>query len=147
MFNKLQSKFFKFGLGERGFTLIELMTALFLLTIGLLGTAALTGGVVKGNLAARNVSTATAIAQSCFQENRRVGYTYAGTAPTGVTNSCLTGSATVTQGGVSFTRTLSVTPTPADTTNIRTLAVTVQWNEGTAGSKSVSLSTIIASGT
>jgi len=143
----MKSKLWQLAQDEKGFTLIELFTAIAILTIGLLGTAALTAGVVKGNIAGRNISTATAIAQSCFQENRRVGYTYAGTAPTGVSNSCLTGSATVTQGGVSFTRTLAVTPTSPDTTNIRTLAVTVQWTEGTAGSKSINMSTIIASGT
>jgi len=141
----MKSKLLRLAQDENGFTLIELFTAIVLLTIGLLGTAALTGGVVKGNIAGRNISTATALAQSCFQENRRVGYTYAGTAPTGVSNSCLTGSTVVTQGGVSFTRTLTVTP--VDTTNIRTLTVTVQWNEGTAGTKSLSMSTIIASGT
>ena len=143
----MKLKLLQLAQDENGFTLIELFTAIVLLTIGLLGTAALTGGVVKGNIAGRNISTATALAQSCFQENRRVGYTNAGTAPTGVSNSCLAGSATVTQGGVSFTRTLTVTPSSPDSTNIRTLAVTVQWNEGTAGTKSLSMSTIIASGT
>jgi prepilin-type N-terminal cleavage/methylation domain-containing protein len=127
----------RFRLDERGFTLIELFTAIVLLTIGLLGTAALTGGVVKGNVAAKNLSTATTIAQSCLQENRRVGYANAGT------TGCTTTTTNVSLGGVSFSRALVVTPG----TNVKTLTVTVTWNEGTAGGKTLSMSTVIASGT
>lgn len=131
-------KFLHVTQSEEGFTLIELFTAITLLTIGLLGTAALTAGVVKGNIAGRNVSTATAIAQSCLQENRRVGYTSAGT------TGCTTTSANVSLGGVTFTRDLSI---DTSVTNIKTLTVTVTWSEGTAGSKSIKMMTSIASGT
>ena len=134
----------KIAIKQDGFTLIEIFIAIVLLTIGLLGTAALTTGVVRGNIASKNVTTATAIAQTCLEENRRVGYANAGTVPAGGSNNCVTGNATLTQGGVSFTRTLTVTPTPADTTNIRTLTVTVQWSEGAVGSKSITLKTILA---
>ena len=123
---------------EKGFTLIELFTAITLLTIGLLGTAALTAGVVKGNVAGRNVSTATAIAQSCLQENRRVGYTNAGT------TGCTTTTTNVSLGGVTFSRALSI---DSSVTNMKTLTVTVSWTEGTAGSKSIQMMTSIASGT
>jgi prepilin-type N-terminal cleavage/methylation domain-containing protein len=132
-----QTKFLRLRSDERGFTLIELFTAIVLLTIGLLGTAALTGGVVKGNIAAKNLSTATTIAQSCLQENRRVGYTSAGT------TGCTTTTTNVSLGGVTFSRALVVTPG----TNVKTLTVTVTWNEGTAGGKTLSMSTVIASGT
>ena len=123
---------------DKGFTLIELLTAITLLTIGLLGTAALTAGVVKGNVAGRNVSTATAIAQSCFQENRRVGYTSAGT------TGCTTTTTNVSLGGVTFSRALSI---DSSVTNVKTLTVTVSWTEGTAGSKSIQMMTSVASGT
>jgi prepilin-type N-terminal cleavage/methylation domain-containing protein len=130
-------KFLRIGLDERGFTLIELFTAIVLLTIGLLGTAALTGGVVKGNITAKNLSTATTIAQSCLQENRRVGYTSAGT------TGCTTTTTNVPLGGVTFSRALVVTAG----TNVKTLTVTVTWNEGIVGTKTLSMSTVIASGT
>jgi type IV pilus assembly protein PilV len=125
---------------QNGFTLIEMLTALVILTIGLLGTAALTTGVVRGNLAAKNITTATAIAQSCFEENRRVGYTNAGAG----SSSCQSGSANVTQGGITFTRALTVVPLVPDPTNIRTLTVTVSWSEGAVGTKSITLKTILA---
>jgi prepilin-type N-terminal cleavage/methylation domain-containing protein len=135
-------KFLRLAPSEKGFTLIELLTAIVLLTVGLMGTAALTAGVVKGNVAARNVSTATAIAQSCFQENRRVGYTSAGTSTNG--NGCTTTTTSVPLGGVTFSRALSI---DSSATNLKTLTVTVSWTEGTAGSKSITLMTSIASGT
>ena len=124
-------------MNERGFTLIELFTAIFLLTIGLLGTAALTAGVIRGNVAAKNLTTATTIAQSCLQENRRVGYTDAGS------TGCTTATTNVTMGGVTFSRALTI----ATGTNEKTLTVTVTWSEGTVGSKSITLSTVLASGT
>ena len=126
---------------QDGFTLIEIFIAIVLLTVGLLGTAALTTGVVRGNAASRNMTTATAIAQSCLEENRRVGYTSAGSVPVGGSNSCVTGSTTVTSGGVSFTRNLAV---DTSVSNIKTLTVAVSWSEGAVGSKSITLKTIMA---
>jgi len=127
--------------GQGGFTLIELFIAIVLLTVGLLGTAALTTGVVRGNLSSKNMTTATAIAQSCFEENRRVGYTNAGTVPAGGSNSCVSGTATVTFGGLPFTRTLTL---DTAVSNIKTLTVTVSWSEGAVGPKSITLKTILA---
>lgn len=126
---------------QRGFTLIELFIAIVVLTIGLLGTAALTTGVVRGNLSAKNMTTATAIAQSCFEENRRVGYASAGAVPAGGSNSCVSGNATVTVNGLAFTRTLAI---DASVSNIKTLTVTVSWSEGATGTKSITLKTILA---
>lgn len=126
---------------QTGFTLIEIFIAMLLLAIGLLGTAALTTGVVRGNIESRNLTTGTAIAQTCFEENRRVGYTNAGTVPTGGTNNCVTGTSTVTSGGVSFTRVLAI---DASVSNVKTLTVTVSWSEGAIGNKSITLKTVMA---
>ena len=139
---KVKLKFFRLAPSDQGFTLIELFTAIFLLTIGLLGTAAMTAGVIRGNIAGRNLTTATAIAQSCFQENRRVGYSNAGTSNSG--NGCPVGTATVSLGGVSFTRVLGAID--VSVTNMKTLTVTVSWSEGSVGSKSISLKTSMAAG-
>lgn len=133
--------FFSRSRNESGFTLIEIFIAILILTIGLLGTAVLTTGVVRGNLTSKNITTATAIAQSCFEENRRVGYSNAGAVPSGGSNSCTNGAATVTLGGVSFTRNLSI---DTSVSNIKTLTVVVSWSEGAVGSKSVTLKTVMA---
>jgi len=126
---------------QRGFTLIEIFIAILLLTFGLLGTAALTTGVVRGNVGSKNMTAATAIAQTCFEENRRVGYSNAGTVPAGGTNNCPTGTSTVTSGGASFTRALTI---DASVSNIKTLSVTVSWSEGATGNKSITLKTVMA---
>jgi len=126
---------------QTGFTLIEVFIAIVILTVGLLGTAALTTGVVRGNLSGKNLTTATAIAQSCFEENRRVGYSSAGSVPAGGSNSCVTGNATVTLGGVVYTRNLAIDTSVA---NVKTLTVTVTWSEGAVGTKSITLKTILA---
>lgn len=126
--------------GDAGFTLIEIFIAIVLLTVGLLGTAALTTGVVRGNLASKDITTATTIAQTCLEENRRVGYASAGAVPAGGSNNCVSGNSTIVSGGVSFTRALTIT----SGSNIKTLAVTVSWNEGGAGAKSITLKTILA---
>ena len=141
MVQRIYSKMFTAGRNQQGFTLIELFTAMFLLTTGLLGTAAMTAGVIKTNRSGRNQTTATAIAQSCFQENRRVGYTNAGT--TSGSNGCSVGTTTVSLGGVSFTRVLGAVD--VSVTNVKTLTVTVSWSEGSAGNKSITLKTSIAS--
>jgi len=126
---------------QNGFTLIEVFIAIFLLTVSLLGTAALTTGVIRGNKASRNITTATVLAESCLQENRRVGYSSAGAVLAGGSNSCVSGTATVSSDGVAFTRTLTIDTSVA---NIKTLTVAVSWSEGAVGTKSVSLVTILA---
>lgn len=143
MLKQVKLEYFRLAHSEKGFTLIELFTAIILLVIGLLGTAALTAGVIRGNIAAKNLTTATAIAQSCFQENRRVGYTNAGTSNSA--NGCPVGTATVSLGGMSFTRVLDTIDVSA--TNMKTLTVTVTWSEGAVGSKSITMMTSMASGT
>ena len=132
---------FKAVSDEHGFTLLEIFIAILLLTVGLLGTAALTTGVVRGNIDSRLLTSATAIGQSCLEENRRVGYASAGAVPTGGSNSCQTGNSTVTANGVSFTRNLAI---DTSVSNIKTLTVTVTWSEGAVGSKSITLKTIVA---
>jgi type IV pilus assembly protein PilV len=137
----LESRSTRLSRDESGFTLIEVLIAIVILTVGLLGTAALTTGIVRGNVAGKHLTTATAIAQSCFEENRRVGYANAGAVPAGGSNSCVAGSATITAGGHSFTRNLTV---DASVSNIKTLTVTVSWSEGAVGAKSITLRTVLA---
>ena len=59
---------------QRGFTLIEIMVAVTLLSIGLLGMAGLTVGIMRGNTLSNRVTTATALAQAKMEDLKRVGY-------------------------------------------------------------------------
>lgn len=59
---------------NKGFTLLEILVAIIVLSIGLLGMAALTGGIISGNKFSKELSTATTLAQDEMEEIRRLGY-------------------------------------------------------------------------
>lgn len=122
-----------FASQKDGFTLMEVLVAMLLLTIGLLGVANLTVGIIKGNSYSKNVTTATIVAQQQIDQAQRVGYTNVNS---------LAGSTTVSMGGTSFTRATTVTnSSPLGEANMKTVSVAVSWNPG---NNSVSLNTIIS---
>jgi type IV pilus assembly protein PilV len=114
-----------------GFTLMEVLVAMVLLSVGLLGVANLTIGIIKGNSYSKNVTSATVVAQQQIEQAQRIGYTNANS---------LAGNATVSMGGTSFTRATTVSDaTPA--ANMKTVTVSVSWNPG---NYSINLNTTIA---
>jgi type IV pilus assembly protein PilV len=62
---------------EKGFTLIELMIAIVILSVGLLGMATLTGSIVRNNKLSNDLSAATTLVQDKLEEIRADGYTAA----------------------------------------------------------------------
>jgi len=119
-----------------GFTLIEMLVAILILTIGLLGTAGLTTQIVHGNFFSKNITSATVIAQTQLEAVQNKGYA-------GATTTTFPSAATVSMGGVSFSRTTTIADnSPAS--NMKTIAVTVTWNESNNVARSVTLETILA---
>jgi len=57
-----------------GFTLMEVLVAIVILTVGLLGTAALIAGIINSNKLSNRISTATILAQDKMERIRGVGY-------------------------------------------------------------------------
>ena len=53
-----------------GFTLIEVMIAIVILSFGLLGMASLTVGIIKGNNLSNDLTTATTLAQDKIEKIR-----------------------------------------------------------------------------
>jgi len=106
----------------RGFTLIEILIALTLLAIGLLGMAGLTVGIMRGNSLSKEVTTATALAQDKMEDIKRLGYSGA-TKQTEGYNSIA--------GYANYKRETEV---DVDTPNIgmKTVTVTVYWDADTA---------------
>ncbi len=116
---------------QSGFTLLEILVAMIVLSVGLLGIAGLTVSIIQGNAYSKNVSTATVIAEARLEDMRRAGYANTGSFSAGPDN--------VSMGGVSFSRTTSVTSGPIS--NTQTIAVTVSWG---GGAHSITLNTILA---
>lgn len=120
---------------SRGFTLLEVLFAIVILTIGLLGTAGLTTGIIRGNHFSKNLTSATAAAQSQLESVKSAGYSNA--TATNFPND------SVTMGGMAFTRTTTIT-TNSPAANMKTVSVTVTWTESNNTSRSLTLETILA---
>jgi type IV pilus assembly protein PilV len=57
-----------------GFTLIEILIAIVIITIASLGIATLTVGVIHGNSFSQRLTTATTLAQDRLEQAKRLGY-------------------------------------------------------------------------
>ena len=121
---------------QRGFTLIELFVAMLILTIGMLGTAGLTSGIIRGNFFSKNITSATAIAQTTLEGAQRVGYSGVDAYVANTTQV----PSSPSLGGVTFSQSASV----ATASNLKTVSVTVSWSEANNASRSVNLQTILA---
>ncbi len=57
-----------------GFTLIEIMIAMFVLAVGLLGAAGVVITVINGNALSKEITTATTLAQDKMEDIINLGY-------------------------------------------------------------------------
>lgn len=118
---------------SEGFSLLEVLVAMVILSIGLLTTAALTVGIIQGNGFNKKHTTATTLAREQMEDIRRRGY------------SGMPASGTITEDYNTFTNYPShkrVTETLADDpgSNMKTVTVTVYWD---SDNRSVALQTIL----
>ena len=97
---------------NQGFTLIEIMIAIFLLVVAMLGVISVTVMVIKGNSFSKTMTTATTLAADKMEELKNTAY-------------ASLADGTDTQETL-YTRTWDVTAdSPA--TGMSTLVVTVAW--------------------
>ena len=106
--------------GNSGFTLLEVLVAMVILTVGLLGMASLCVGIIKGNELSKEVSSATTCAREQVEDIERTGYTNA-----------TAGTVTEGYGAISnypeYKRETIITDnTPA--TDMKSVQVTVYWD-------------------
>jgi len=66
---------------NKGFTLIEVLVAMVILSIGLLGTAALLTGIIRGNQVSNRITAATTLAQDKMENIKSVIYSKAASEP------------------------------------------------------------------
>ena len=120
---------------SQGFTLIEVLIAIIILSVGLLGMASLTAGIINGNRFSNDMSTATTLAQDKMEDLRRLGYP--GTSAT---------TATVTENYNSITdyaayKRVTVTTVDSPAVGMKTITITTYWE---SDDHSVELKTILA---
>jgi len=129
---------------KNGFTLVEIMVAIFILVIALLGLISVTVMVVKGNAFSKTMTTATTLAKDKMEQLKNTGYS--SLVPGTYTDYARVDStveATQTTGTV-YTRTWTVPdPDNPPPPNMKTIRVKVQWNWQSAP-HNVTLRTIVA---
>ena len=115
-------------INNNGFTLIEVLIAMVILSIGLLGTAALITGIIKGNKVSNRITTATTLAQDKIEEIKSMEYINVAEEPLSI----------ITDYPL-YKRKVVIPPPPG--TGMKTVTVTVSWD---SGAHSVELKTILA---
>ncbi len=108
--------------GDGGFTLLEVLVAMVILAVGLLGMASLSIGIIKGNAISKEISTATTCAREKLEAVEQLGFADTPSSDT-----------TVTEGYGSMSgypdckrQTSTAVDTPA--TDMKTITITVYWN-------------------
>lgn len=120
--------------GRKGFTLIEVMIAVFLLAVAIMGAAAVTTSVIKANSYSKTLTVATTLAKDKMEEQKAANFTAlptAGSPDYATANGDVQSSAS----GSYYTRSWGVTGTDP-----LTITVTVTWPTN----RSVQLRTIRA---
>jgi len=121
---------------DNGFTLIEVLVAIVILTVGLLGMASLTGAIIRGNKLSNDLATATTLAQDKMEDIRRIKVT-------GYSNVLSETKALCSSPYDQYKREVSVTDdSPAP--NMKTVSVKVYWGGASKEDHNVELKTIFA---
>ena len=120
---------------DNGFTLIEILIAMFVLAIGLLGAAGVATTVINGNALSKKITTATTLAQDKMENIINLGYSCTPALETEPYNSITDYPA--------YKRVTTVTDVIPPVAGIKTTEVEVefQWKGAT---HNVTLNTIVA---
>jgi len=118
-----------------GFTLMEVLVAMLILTVGLLGMAALITGIINSNKLSNRISAATVLAQDKMEEVRQVGYSGMPASDTTTTEDY--NSIT----NYSLYKRVTFTDVANPATGMKTITVTVYWE---SDNHSVVFNTILA---
>lgn len=106
-------------MNKRGFTLIEVMIAIFLLAVALLGLVSVTTTVIKGNSFSETMTMATTLAKDKMEELKNTAYDNLGPSTDYASSDGIFGA------GAFYTRTATI---GAEANNMKAISVTVTWN-------------------
>ena len=121
---------------DNGFTLVEVLVAILILTVGLLGMASLTVAIIQGNKFSSDLTTATTLAQDKMEEIRRIR-------ETGYSNVVAETKADCSSPYDQYRREVLVTDdSPA--TDMKTVIVKTYWGGTSKEDHNVELKTILA---
>ncbi len=130
-----------FSIKVKGFSLIEVLVAMAVITIGIFAIMTMIMAVIKANAHSRNATTATALVQQKMEDIITLDY---GSITTSNTNDLGGTYTTTTAFNVDFNLSISITEdTPV--TNSKTIVVGGYWSPATTtSSHKVELSSIVA---
>lgn len=126
---------------ERGFTLLEVLIAISIFSVGVLAVAAMQGTATRGNRLGNELTQATTLAQQQIEELKSSDFSSATLAPGNYNDPNNPIDETGQNGGI-FTRSWVIA---AHTTFSRLVTVTVAWTIGTT-THNVVLSTVTRGG-
>jgi prepilin-type N-terminal cleavage/methylation domain-containing protein len=116
---------------DDGFTLVETMLTLVILSVGLTALAALQITAIKANASSKRLTAATLVAEAALEQLKDAPYANVQSAS----------ATTVTAGNMQFTRQVTVTANNP-VANAKTVLVAVRWSEGSQ-TRTVPFTTII----
>ena len=115
---------------QNGFTLLELLIALTILTIGLLGLAGLHIAAIQGNVSCFKISTATAVAQERIEELKALDATDPALSAGAHADDCSVIQCVIQ--GITYNRSYTIQDnTPISGTS--TITLTITWVEPRTG--------------
>jgi type IV pilus assembly protein PilV len=123
-------------IGNRGFTLIEVLIAGFLLVVAILGVISTTVIIIKSNSLSKEMTTATTLAKDKMEGVKNSAATAAG-------YNALAGGGSETGLETIYTRTWTVTNDGSPAAGMKAIEVKVLWSWQSA-SHNVTLNTIVA---
>lgn len=105
--------------GNAGYTLMELMIALMILAVGVMGIWSMQGVAIRSNATAKKVTDTAALGSDQFEKLMRLAYD----------DAVLTPGTTTTRNEGKYTVTWSVSAANVPISNIKTVTVVASWTE------------------
>lgn len=124
---------------KKGFSLVEFMIAIAILSIGLLSLVGLQSTAIRGNLTSKNMTSAILLAEKKMEEFKNTSFTSLNNGTFNDPSNPLT--STGGTGGI-FNRSWTIS-TYSGSTYMKQITINITWTEGGL-SKATSLDTIIS---